>query len=80
MPLTIDISRSPILKRLFDEGVRDGASDFCIIYSERRGFTISQEDRTTIKSFTEAQSDTFVDVLTYTKQFDTALAAAISMS
>jgi hypothetical protein len=84
MPITIDISQSPMLKRLFDEGLRDGrragAADFCIRYSERRGFTVSQETRETIKSFNEAQSETFVDVLTDTKQFDTALAAAISMA
>lgn len=84
MPLVIDISQSPTLKRLFDEGVRDAkrdvASDLCITRSETRGFIITDEARETIKSFTEAQSETFLDVLMDTKEFSTALEAAILVS
>jgi hypothetical protein len=82
MPITIDISQSPTLKRLYDEAERDGrqagAANFCITYSERQGFKVTQEARQSIKLFTEAQSGTFVDAIMDTDDFDAALRAAVS--
>lgn len=80
MPITIDISRSPTLKRLYDEaeleGKHAGATDFCFNYSQRRGYSVSPSAQHTIKSFSEAQTDVFMDVMMDTGDFEGALGAA----
>lgn len=80
MPITIDISQSPTLKRLYDEAEREGkhagATDFCIKYSQRQGYSVSPSERDAIKAFSGAQCDTFMDAIVDTNDFEGALGAA----
>ena len=82
MPITVDISQSPTLKRLYDEaeleGIHAGATDFCIRYSQRQGISVSPGAHETLKSFSEAQTNAFMDAIVDTNDFEGALEAAIS--
>lgn len=82
MAIEVDISEVPLLKRIFDDEVSEMArvllAKSCARLTERLGFVLSEEDRELMKSFTENQSDAFLDTIAETKEFSAAMIAAIA--
>lgn len=83
MSLVIDVSKSPLLKRLFDEAERQGrraaASKVCLRQALRSKPNLAEDEQAAIKLFSEHQSETFIEVLFTSQQVDKALTAALEI-
>jgi hypothetical protein len=82
MAIEVDISEIPLLKRIFDDGVSERArvlaAKSCARLTERLGFVVNEKDRELMETFTAVQSSAFLDTIATTKEFSSAMNAAIS--